>query len=84
MWEGYEDALRLYMNAAIQEWIGRGYKNTMALAEVGDGVVMPRWLGDADFHASHRSNLLRKDANYYGQLGWSEPPGLPYVWPTGL
>ena len=43
---------------------------------------MPSWLGDLDFHASHRSNLLRKDPEWYGQFGWNDPHDLPYVWPV--
>lgn len=39
------------------------------------------WLGNSAFHASHRSNLLRKDPAWYGQFGWTEPNNLPYVWP---
>lgn len=42
----------------------------------------PLWLGNEAFHASHRSNLLRKDPNWYGQFGWTEPNDLPYVWPV--
>lgn len=42
----------------------------------------PPWLGDEQFHASHRSNLLRKDPEYYGKFDWSESPDLPYVWPV--
>jgi hypothetical protein len=42
----------------------------------------PPWLGDNTFHASHKSNLLRKDPVWYGQFGWSEPTDLPYVWPV--
>lgn len=40
------------------------------------------WLGNLDFHASHRSNLLRKDPTWYGQFGWTEPNNLPYIWPV--
>jgi hypothetical protein len=43
----------------------------------------PPWLGDEAFHASHRSNLLRKNPEWYGQFGWTEPDDLPYVWPVG-
>ena len=35
-------------------------------------------------HASHRSNLLRKDPEHYMQFGWTEPPDLPYVWPVPM
>lgn len=40
------------------------------------------WLGNHAFHASHRSNLLRKDPKHYSQFGWIERDDLPYVWPV--
>ena len=43
---------------------------------------LPKWLGDDAFHASHRSNLLRKNYGHYSQFGWTEDPYLPYVWPA--
>ena len=42
----------------------------------------PLWLDNPAFHASHRSNLLRKDPAFYGRYGWTEPHNLPYVWPV--
>lgn len=83
MWRGYEDALKLYMNLCIDEWIRRGYNNNMERAKL-NGLVesFPPWLGDEKFHASHRSNLIRKDAEYYLKYGWNEPIDLDYVWPT--
>jgi len=81
MWIGYEDALVLYMNAAIDEWVNRGYKNNMV-----KGIIhvaeLPLWVGNEEFHASHRSNLLRKDYEYYTQFGWTETEDMPYVWPV--
>lgn len=83
MWAGFEVALMVYSNTCIREWIERGYKNTMPIINtIACSVKFPPWLGDADFHASHRSNLLRKAPDYYGQFGWSEPNDLPYVWPV--
>lgn len=82
MWRGYEDALRVYHDDCISEWISRGFKNTMPFLSVGGGVLLPPWFGDEAFHASHRSNLLRKDPEFYGWYGWSEPHDLPYVWPA--
>jgi len=38
------------------------------------GLKPPPWLGKRAFHASHRSNLLRKDPVWYGQFGWKETP----------
>jgi len=83
MWKGYEWALQLYSNEAILEWSKRGYKNTMTLFSVDmSAVIYPKWIGNTTFHASHRSNLLRKDPIYYAQFNWREPSDLPYFWPT--
>lgn len=79
MWRGHEDALGAYLDACIQEWVSRGYRNTMQ--PVGTQGPLPTWFGDPAFHASHRSNLLRKDPIWYGQFGWTEGPDLSYVWP---
>lgn len=90
MWAGYEYALSLYGHYICEAWRRRGYKDTLMpeFTEVmrshqvnGIDLVMPDWLGDEAFHASHRSNLLRKDPDHYGQFGWAEPSDLPYVWP---
>jgi hypothetical protein len=81
MWRGYENALVQYGNVMIQEWIRRGYKNTMSMIAI-ESYEMPPWMGNKDFHASHRSNLLRKDVSWYGRLKWTESDNLPYVWPV--
>ena len=83
MFRGYEPVLRVYMAACISEWIKRGFKNTMtSYLYDGSPLDYPSWFGDPAFHASHRSNLLRKDPTWYGQFGWTEPHDLPYVWPV--
>lgn len=82
MWKEYTNALALYHNIIIQEWMDRGYKNNMTLLEITDNKIeMPIWLGLKGFHESHRSNLLRKDYDFYGKYGWTEPTNLPYYWP---
>ncbi len=86
MWRGYEDALGLYLNAMIDEWERRGFRNTMKrypITQPLPSVPLPPWLGNPTLHASHRSNLLRKAPEHYSQFGWSEPPTLPYYWPCG-
>ena len=81
MWKNNPNALKLYLNIAITEWISRGYKNNMELEKIRGKIVFPSWIGDKKFHASHRSNLLRKKKKYYSQFGWKESPNLPYIWP---
>jgi len=54
--------------------------------------TMPPWLGTPELHASHRSCLLAKDPEHYGQHGWTERPTpynpttnkWPYYWPTTI
>ena len=83
MWRGYEEALKFYMNMCILEWEKRGYNNNMELNDIDlSKLEYPPWFGDADFHKSHRSNLIRKDAEYYSKYGWNDPSDLEYVWPT--
>lgn len=85
MWRGFESALLVYRDTMIREWIRRGYKNSMPFLSDPDppaGSVYPWWLGSDRFHASHRSNLLRKDGIHYSRFGWSEPDDLEYFWPV--
>jgi len=83
MWRPYPHALALYMNLCIQEWVDRGFNNTMEFAPFKmDELKMPKWIGDSRLHSSHRSNLLRKDTDWYGQFGWMESDNLPYFWPS--
>lgn len=86
MWKGSELALCLYSIEICKAWRKRGYKDTMLprfenLIDNLPKTKDPYWLGDSKFHASHRSNLLRKDPAFYGILNWSEPNNLEYVWP---
>jgi hypothetical protein len=91
MWKGYEASLMLYGIAMCCEASKRGinaaklwneFIAVLYLKEKG-APEHPPWLGNEAFHASHRSNLLRKDPEYYGGWGWEEPHDLPYVWPYG-
>lgn len=92
MWRGYEASLALYGVIVCKEWKRRGYKDTMherlrdlweqhrASSEHGY-TVDPPWLGNAEFHLSHQSNLIRKDREFYAPLFPGVPEDLPYIWP---
>lgn len=82
MWRDYEMALEAYYNTMVEEWVRRGYNNNMPIINIDAyAVEYPPWLGNPYFHNSHKSNLLRKDPEYYSQFSWTVPPDLPYVWP---
>lgn len=92
MWKGHEIALANYGIAICVEWRSRGYKDTLLpwfdqLADLmllhGDTPdTLPPWLGNEEFHASHRSKLLAKKPDWYSQFDWTETPDMPYVWPV--
>lgn len=97
MWRGCEPALIQYGLRICYEWMGRGFidsvcikleekTNTLAawtaiIMNRPEEIPMPKWFGNEKLHASHRSNLLRKNPTHYGQFGWSDPSDLPYHWP---
>jgi hypothetical protein len=90
MWKNHPEALVAYSLDICREWQLRGYKDTCYekirnLAEdqgwdLDQWWSNPDWLGNEKVHASHRSNLLRKLPEYYGEFGWTEPDDLLYVW----
>ena len=93
MWAGHEVALLVYGIVVCREWRSRGFQDQLQaefvkaynrLRPTISANRYPEWFGDEDFHASHRSNLLRKDFWHYSRLGWRDPTDLPYIWPVQL
>lgn len=87
MWKGHENALIEYGIAICDEWLRRGYRDSIRqrLWEKypwHQTAPKPEWFGNLSFHKSHQSNLLRKNKEYYSQFGWDISDSLPYVWPT--
>lgn len=91
MWKGYERSLVAYAVAICEVWTSKGYKDTVAEKVRGleqtyladKPLVQPMWIGQEDFHLSHRSNLVRKLPSHYGSLWPDVPNDLPYFWPEG-
>lgn len=83
MWKNYPNALKEYFNTCIDEWEKRNYKNNMKREIIRGKISYPKWLGQEDFHSAHRSNLIRKDPEYYSRFNWKESDNLPYIWPVG-
>lgn len=91
MWRGHLPALTLYTLTMIDEWTSRGKRDTirpfvLEFAPEVDrlpqtAVPMPDWLGTAEFHDSHRSNLVRKLPEHYRPHFPAIADDLPYVWP---
>ncbi len=89
MWRSSPLRLAEYALVICDEWIERGYRDTcrdqvahlLLHASFFNSIRCPSWLGDSDFHRAHRSNLLRKNPEWYSQFGWDVPNDLPYIWP---
>ena len=58
-----------------------GVSSVRSQPELAAAGALPSWLGDEEFHRSHRSSLLRKDPDFYGPRFSDVPDDLPYVWP---
>jgi hypothetical protein len=77
MWEGHEGYLYVYAIIMTEEWISRGYEDSLlpwfyfyGSCVADDRFSPPSFIGDEEFHASHRKRLLSKNPNYYSKLGW--------------
>lgn len=91
MWRGFVPALTKYGLAMTDEWVALGHPDTVRAqilefapevdALEQDELELPPWIGDDAFHLSHRSNLLRKDPEFYRERFGGVPDDLPYVWP---
>lgn len=84
MWRGHTAALRVYGLAMCDLWSIRGGNDKADLRgriAAFDSVdeSFPAWWGDDRVHASHRANLLMKDADWYRRF-WDDKP-RPYFWP---
>ncbi len=86
MWEGYIDALKLYTNQAIQEWIRRGKNNNMETYSLPSGPIpMPPWITNQRVIWSMQARLIQKDREYYEPLFPDVPQehlSRGYIWPS--
>lgn len=89
MWYHHPDALKLYINAHIDEWVHRGYTNNMQRYVVDPNVTRPPWTTDPVFHLNHRSALINKE-RLRNEPVWyqgfpefvSAPAFVDYIWPV--
>jgi hypothetical protein len=91
MWIGYVDALKVYCNHIVREWVFRGYDNNFEIYKFEDesAVLFPWWFVWAPFQLTHKCSLLRKDPDFYSQKfkltsQEAEFMELGYIWPSNL
>jgi hypothetical protein len=84
MWMGYRNALVEYHNYCIDEWINRGYYNSMLHIKLNSATIdYPWWLGNDDFHRAMRARLIEKNRDHYLPLFPHDENfnGGKYFWP---
>jgi hypothetical protein len=80
-WEGHRCALAMYTNVMIDEWIARGYNNTMQKLPHCKNPRFPSWWGWEPMIKSHQASLNRKDSKFYSyEVGDYKDHG--YIWPS--
>ena len=86
IWKNHKRALAIYSLAGLDELRERGrdyphHRLTFErYAETEPDTGLPDLIGYEPFHLSHKSNLLRKDASWYGSRFPGVPNDLPYIW----
>lgn len=83
MWREHVVLLECYHDVMIDEWMQRGYRNTMSkrYGSWKQWPAAPAWF-TPELVLSHRSNLVRKKPEHYGPLWPDVPDDLPYIWPV--
>lgn len=77
MWKGYEWELCVYAISICQEWIKRGYEDTLLQFFFDEIKKYPiysfPWLGCTEFHTYYRRLLIHKSDEYIKHFGYLEP-----------
>lgn len=87
MWRDRLSALADYGYLMCREWSSRGGRDDAGLGAWFDErrdpeVSLPEWTGHPDVQLSHRSNLIRKDPEFYRPRFPGVAAGMPYLWPA--
>ena len=84
LWEGFPDLLALYGLRICEEWVQRGYKDSLEHYFFDSYMQLettrstyPWWYGNEEFYSRYRSILLYKNYDWYSQFGWEEESAIP-------
>jgi len=93
MWKGYEAFLiKKYIRTIMDVWVLRNYNNDkceehykqlIETEEAKKEIIKPSWLKE-DFYTTHKSNLLRKNFDYYKRhFDYKKIRiNMSYIWPS--
>lgn len=90
LWKDNIDGLKYYINCMIDEWIRRGYKNTMEKYDISfkeEKDILPWFYYNKQIQNSMKAALLRKNPEYYKDiltLDDSDYINHGYIWTKKL
>lgn len=87
MWQNHKNALVEYGLAICEEWKSRGYKDTCwekihSRWDYTKSNNAPSFIGNEEFHLSHKSMLKQKKPEHYNVIWPDVPSNIEYVWPS--
>lgn len=84
VWKDHVESLKYYTNCMIDEWINRGYKNTMVKYDLPDYTEdqLPWWYKNKQLQYCNMASLARKDPKFYSGVFTfpSEYEHHGYIW----
>jgi hypothetical protein len=96
MWKDNIIGLKYYLNCCIDEWILRGYNNTMEKYDLSEFIlpdgsydessILPWFYFNLQIQESFKASLLRKDPSYYTCIIDCDPSYMyhGYIWISKL
>lgn len=81
MWLGYENCLKDYINAHIEIWIERGYKNTMKLYDIVE-YKRPYWCDDIKIINNFKKMLVKREIERSEELWYCLKHDFLYLYIT--
>lgn len=85
MWQNHKNALIEYGLTICDEWKSRGYKDTCwekihCHYDYTKSNDKPTFIGNEEFHLSHKSMLKQKKPEHYNVIWPDVPSNIEYVW----
>jgi len=80
LWLGFEEALKAYTNAHIEEWIRRGYKNLMKTYNLVPDSPRPAWTYSEDTINNFKSSLIEREIERHEEKWYMDMPDFIESW----
>jgi hypothetical protein len=82
LWLGFEDALKAYTNAHIEEWIHQGRQNNMKFYHLPSDVYYqrPKWTYSEDVINNFKSTLIEREIERHEDKWYMDMPDFVDSW----